>query len=125
MTMDNNDAQMIFGDLRGLKLHDICLTGEEKLPKNLTQATYPDRGSNPCPLRDKRACYHLLHSGGPGGVRNFNLCLGLDVCVLCVLSCVVSDGGLDIVLTRHSGRSALVYLSSVLVQRLLLPLIGI
>ena len=33
--------------------------------KNLTQETCPDRGSNPGPLRDKRAFYHLLHSGGP------------------------------------------------------------
>ena len=32
--------------------------------KNLTQETCPERGSNPGPLRDKRACYHLLHSGG-------------------------------------------------------------
>ena len=32
--------------------------------KNLTQETCPDRRSNPGPLRDKRACYHLLHSGG-------------------------------------------------------------
>ena len=46
--------------------------------------------------------------------------LGLGVCILCVLSCV-SDGGPDIVLTTHSGRAVLVYLSSVLVQRLLLP----
>ena len=30
-----------------------------KTPKNLTQETCPDRGSNPGPLRDKRACYHL------------------------------------------------------------------
>ena len=28
--MDDNDGQMIFGDLGGLKLPDICLTGEEK-----------------------------------------------------------------------------------------------
>ena len=48
----------------GLKFPNICLTGEEKPRKNLTQETYPDRGSNPDPLRDKRACYHLLHSGG-------------------------------------------------------------
>ena len=52
---------MIVGDL---KFPDICLTGEQKLRKNLTQETCPDRGSNPGPLRDKRACYHLLHSGG-------------------------------------------------------------
>ena len=34
--------------------------------ENLTQKTCPDRGSNPGPLRDKSACYHLLHSGGHG-----------------------------------------------------------
>ena len=49
---------------RGLKLPDICLTGEEKPRKNLSQETCPDRGSNPGPLRGKRACYHWLHSGG-------------------------------------------------------------
>ena len=32
--------------------------------KNLTQESYPDRGSNPGPLRDRRACYRLPHSGG-------------------------------------------------------------
>ena len=32
--------------------------------KNLTQETSPDRGSNSGPLRDRRACYRLLHSGG-------------------------------------------------------------
>ena len=71
--MDDNDGQMIFGDLGDLKLPDICLTGEEKPrkkpvrknpEKNLTQETYPDRGSNPGPLHDRRACYHLAHSGG-------------------------------------------------------------
>ena len=31
----------------------------------------PDRGSNPGPLRDKRACYHLLHNGGLK-VKNFS-----------------------------------------------------
>ena len=60
----SDDGQMIFGDLVGLKLPDICLTGEEKPRKNLTQETFPDRGSNTGPLRDKRACYHLLHNSG-------------------------------------------------------------
>ena len=32
--------------------------------KNFTQETCPDRGSNPGLLRDKHACYYLLHSGG-------------------------------------------------------------
>ena len=48
----------------GLKLPDICLTGEEKPRKNLTEETCPDRGSNPGPLCDRRACYRLSHSGG-------------------------------------------------------------
>ena len=64
MMMDDYDGQMIFGDLVGQKLPDIRLTGEEKLRKNLTQETCPDRGSNTGPLRDKLACYHLSHSGG-------------------------------------------------------------
>ena len=64
MMMDDYDGQIIFGDLVGLKLPDIHLTGEEKPRKNLTQETCPDWGSNPGPLRDKRACYHLLYSGG-------------------------------------------------------------
>ena len=61
---DDNDGQMIFGDLGGQKLPDICLTGEEKPRKNLTQETCPDRGTNPGPLRDSRACHCLAHSGG-------------------------------------------------------------
>ena len=64
MIIDDNDGQMMFGDLVGLKLPDICLTGEEKPRKNLTLETCPDRGSNPGPLRDKHACYRLAHSGG-------------------------------------------------------------
>ena len=64
MNDDDNDGQMIFGDLGGLKLPDICLTGEEKPRENLTQESCPDRGSNPGPLRDRRACCRLAHSGG-------------------------------------------------------------
>ena len=64
MIMDDYDGQMIFGDLGGRKLPEICLTGEEKTRKSLTQETCPDRGSNPGLLRDRRACYRLFHSGG-------------------------------------------------------------
>ena len=64
MIMDDNDGQMIFGDLGGLKLPNIYLTGEEKSRKDLTQETCPDRTSNPGPLRDRRTCYHLFYSGG-------------------------------------------------------------
>ena len=67
MCDDDNDGQMIFGDLGDLKLPDSCLTDEEKPRKNLTQETCPDRGSNPGSLRDERACCRLAHSGG----RNF------------------------------------------------------
>ena len=64
MMGDDNDGQMIFGDLGGLMLPDICLTGEEKPRKKLTQEICPDRGSNPGPLRDRRVCCRLAHSGG-------------------------------------------------------------
>ena len=63
--MDDYDSQMIFGNLVGHKVPDICLIGEEKPQKNLTQEICPDWGLNPGPLRDRRACYRLLHSDGP------------------------------------------------------------
>ena len=61
---DDYDGQMIFGDLVGLKLPEIYLTGEEKLRKNLTQEICTVWASNPGPLSDRCACYCLLHSGG-------------------------------------------------------------
>ena len=59
-----HDGQMIFGDLMGLKPSDICLIDEDKPRNNLTQEICPDQGSNPGPLRDRRACYRLFNSGG-------------------------------------------------------------
>ena len=59
-------GQMIFGDLVGLKVPYICLTGG-KTPKKPHPGTCPDRGSNPGPLRDKRACYRLFRRGFSGG----------------------------------------------------------
>ena len=41
---DDNDGEMIVGDLWGLKLPDISLTGEEKPRKNLNQETCHERG---------------------------------------------------------------------------------
>ena len=61
---DDYDGQMIFGDRGSLKFPEFVLQVRKNPEKNLTQETCPDRGSNPDPLRDKRACYHLLHSGG-------------------------------------------------------------
>ena len=43
--MDDYDGEMIFGVFVGLKLPDICLIGEEKPGKNLSQET--------CPCRDR------------------------------------------------------------------------
>ena len=54
---------MIFGDLGG------------KTPKNLTQKTCADRGSNLGPLRDRRECYHLTHSGGLKHANTYNYCV--------------------------------------------------
>ena len=70
---------------------------------------------------------HDFLPGGPGsilgGVRNFNFWPGIGcVSFVWILSCVVSGGDPDIELTTHSGKAALVCLSSVLVQRVLLPL---
>ena len=41
MTEDDNDGQMIFGDLGGLKIPYICFTVEGKPRKNLNQETDP------------------------------------------------------------------------------------
>ena len=43
MIDDDNDGQMIFGDLGGLKLPDICLTGEEKPRKTSPRKLVPTR----------------------------------------------------------------------------------
>ena len=51
---DDYDGQMMSGDRLGLKFPDICLMGEEKPQKNLTQETCPDRESNRGPLRERR-----------------------------------------------------------------------
>ena len=79
---DDNDGQMIFGDLGGLKLPDICLTGEEKPRKNLSQETCPDQGSNRGPLRDRRACYHLSHSDGLSELLILNICINIFIIVV-------------------------------------------
>ena len=43
MMVDDSDGQMIFGDLGGLKLPDIRLTGEEKPRKNSPRKLVPNR----------------------------------------------------------------------------------
>ena len=41
MSDDDNDGQMIFGDLGGLKLPDICLEGEENHEKTSPRKLVP------------------------------------------------------------------------------------
>ena len=41
MIDDENDGQMILGDLGGLKLPEICLTGEEKPRKTSPRKLVP------------------------------------------------------------------------------------
>ena len=55
-------AKWYSGTFVDLKFPDICLTGEEKPRKNLTQETCTARGSNWGQLRDRRACYRVFHS---------------------------------------------------------------
>ena len=59
-----------------------------------------------------RGVFDRIPAFEPGGVRNFNFCPGIGhVSFVCVLSHVVSGRGPAIVLTTHSGRPAIVYLS--------------
>ena len=57
----------------------------------------------------------------PGGVRDFNLYHGSGR-VICVLTCVVSGGGPEILLPRDSERPALMLYSSVQVNSLTPPI---
>ena len=50
MSKDDNDGQMIFGDLGGRKLPDICLTGDEK-PIETGPAARQARMLSPVPQR--------------------------------------------------------------------------
>ena len=93
MMIDDNDGQMIFGDLVGLKVPDIRLTGEEKPRKNPTQETCPNRGSNPGPLRDKCACYHLFHNSGHNSWTIWGLTSPKSLMMIfSLLSCPVDTG---------------------------------
>ena len=49
MGMDDNDGQMIFGDLGGRKLPDICLTGKEKPQKKPHPGNLSRPGIEPGP----------------------------------------------------------------------------
>ena len=93
MIMDDDDGQMIFGDLMGLKRPDIRLTDEEKPRKNLTQEICPDRGSNPGPLHDRRACYHPFHSGELGAIWGMGM---LSSCICSTLVSVCTMKGITI-----------------------------
>ena len=54
----------------------------------------------------------------PVGSKIVIFSLGLNLCLVYVMSCFLSDGSPDIVLITDSGRLALLYLSNVLVHSL-------
>ena len=59
MIDDGNDGQMLFGDLGGLKLPDICLTGEENPEKTSPRKLVPTGD------RTRASCLTgAAHSGG-------------------------------------------------------------
>ena len=49
MSEDDDDGQMIFGDLGGLKIPDICLTGEGKTPEKPHPGNLSRPGIEPGP----------------------------------------------------------------------------
>ena len=63
MSDDGNDGQMIVGDVGGLKLPDICLTGEEKPRKNSPKKPVPtgDRTRARCVTGEHAAAYPLIY----------------------------------------------------------------
>ena len=68
------------------------------------------------------ALQHVGPGSIPGGVRDFNFYPGTElVPIVCVLPCVVSGGGPDILLAMDSAMSALVYLSRFLVRSMCSP----
>ena len=67
---DDYNGQIIFGELVSLKLPVICLIGEEKTRKRPHPGNLSRPGSNPGPLRDRRAYYRLPNSGER--LRNIN-----------------------------------------------------
>ena len=68
-------------------------------------------------MGEKKSYKHL--SPLPWHGINFNPGTGF-LSLVCVMFCVVSGCGPDIVLTTHSGRPVIVFLSSALVHSLLL-----
>ena len=61
MSDNDNDGQMVFGDLEGLKLPDICLTGEEKPRKTSPRKPVPtgDRTRSRCVTCAQRWTGHV------------------------------------------------------------------
>ena len=64
---DDNDGQMIFGYLEGLKLPDICFTGEENPEKSSPRKPVPtgDRTQALCVTGAHAADWPTTVRGGP------------------------------------------------------------
>ena len=63
MIRDDNDGQMIFGDLGGLTLLTFVIKAR-KNPEKPHPGILSRPGIESGPLRNRRACYHLAHNGG-------------------------------------------------------------
>ena len=61
---DDYGGQMIFGNLRGPKISWHLSYRWGKTPKKPHPGNLSRPGIEPGPLRDRRACYILFHSGG-------------------------------------------------------------
>ena len=64
MMMDDYDGQMIFGDLVGLNLPDIRLTGEEKPRKTSPRKLVPTGDRTRARCVTSAHATTLFHSGG-------------------------------------------------------------
>ena len=75
----DNDGQIIFGDLGGLKVPDICLTGEENPEKTSPRKLVPTRA--------RRACYHLARAADLNNILTLFLLKTFVVSVLTEVFC--------------------------------------
>ena len=79
--MNDDDSQMIFGNLWGLNLPDICLTGQEKLEKTSLRKLVPTRDRTGPAARQARMLPPVPQRWTIVKVISFILCMYVCVCV--------------------------------------------
>ena len=73
MMMDDNDGQMVFGDLVGLKLPDIHLTGDENPGKTSPRELVPTED------RTRARCVTSAHATACSTAVDLNLLIRFNV----------------------------------------------